>query len=102
VKDEFWDEAFGGKDVLRLMADARDFRVRKNRFSISYSFTLPAGRVLIRGDYRLSITPELVVYRYYVSFKYRGERKRLGYYTYDLNRVRAELEGLTRLSLSFG
>jgi len=102
VKDTFWDEAFGGKDVLRLMVDAKDFRISRNRFSRSYGFTLPIGKVLIRGDYRLSLTPELNVYRYYVSVKYKGERRRLGYYTYDVDQVKVELEKLIGLSLSFG
>ena len=100
MKDEFWDEAFGGKDVLRLMADARDFRVRKNLYSVSYSFTLPSGKILIRADYLLSLSPDYGTYGYRISFKH-GSGKR-SYFTNHVHLVKAGLEELTGLSLSFG
>lgn len=100
MKDTFWDEAFGGKDVLRLMVDAKDFRTWRNRFSRSYGFTLPTGKVLIRGGYRLSLTAELGIYGYRISFKH-GRSKR-SYYTNHVHLVKAGLEDITGLSLSFG
>jgi len=100
MKDEFWDEAFGGKDVLRLMADARDFRVRKNRFSVSYGFTIPTGKVLIRADYLMCLSPDYGAYSYRISFKH-GSGK-MSYYTRRIHMVKTGLEELTRLSLSFG
>jgi len=43
----FWDTAFGGKDGLRLMLDARDFRLRKNKKSTTASFNYCGGRIVI-------------------------------------------------------
>jgi len=45
--ENFWDTAFGGKNVLRLMLDARDFRLRKNKKSTTASFNYCGGRIVI-------------------------------------------------------
>jgi hypothetical protein len=44
---DFWDLAFGGKNNLRLMLEARDFRLRKNKKSTTASFNYSGGRVVI-------------------------------------------------------
>ena len=44
---DFWDTAFSGKSILRLMLEARDFRIRKNKKSTMASFNYSDGRILI-------------------------------------------------------
>jgi hypothetical protein len=43
----FWDLAFGGKGNLRLMLEAKDFRVRKNKKSTTASFNYSDGRIVV-------------------------------------------------------
>jgi hypothetical protein len=40
---DFWDTAFGGKDMLRLCIGARDFRIRLNQYSIHAKFRYGDG-----------------------------------------------------------
>lgn len=44
---DFWGLAFGGKSNLRLMLEARDFRLRKNKKSTTASFNYNGGRIVI-------------------------------------------------------
>ena len=44
---DFWDTVFGGKSNLRLMLEARDFRIRKNKKSTTASFNYSDGRIVI-------------------------------------------------------
>lgn len=47
ILTDFWDLAFGGKNNLRLMLEAREFRLRKNKKSTTASFYYPEGRIVI-------------------------------------------------------
>lgn len=40
---DFWDKAFGGKDTLRLSINARNFRIRQNRYSSTATFEYGEG-----------------------------------------------------------
>lgn len=40
---DFWDAAFGGKDMLRLCLGAKDFRIRHNMYSIHAKFKYGDG-----------------------------------------------------------
>ena len=44
---DFWDTVFGGKSNLRLMLEARDFRIRKNKKSTTASFNYSDGRIVV-------------------------------------------------------
>lgn len=44
MNDNFWDKAFGGKDMLRLSLGAYNFRTRKNKGSEVYSFEYGKGK----------------------------------------------------------
>lgn len=44
MNDNFWDKAFGGKDMLRLSLGAYNFRTRKNKGSGVYSFEYGEGK----------------------------------------------------------
>lgn len=41
---DFWGEVFGGKDMLRLSLGAYNFRTRKNKGSVVYSFEYGEGK----------------------------------------------------------
>jgi hypothetical protein len=41
--DNFWDLEFGGKDALRLSIGARNFRIRKNKYSKTATFEYGDG-----------------------------------------------------------
>lgn len=43
MNKDFWDVAFGGKDALRLSIDARNFRIRKNLYSLTATFECGDG-----------------------------------------------------------
>ena len=40
---DFWDAAFGGKDLLRLYIGAKDFRIRRNQDSVHAKFKYGGG-----------------------------------------------------------
>ena len=44
MNDNFWDKAFGGKDMLRLSLGAYNFRTRKNKNSVTFSFDYGVGK----------------------------------------------------------
>lgn len=44
---DFWNLAFGGKERLKLFLGATDFRVRRNKQSITASFNYDEGRIII-------------------------------------------------------
>jgi hypothetical protein len=41
--DNFWDAAFGGKDMLRLCIGAKDFCIRRNQDSVHAKFKYGDG-----------------------------------------------------------
>lgn len=43
VEADFWDRAFGGKDLLRLCIGATDFRIRRNVYSTCATFKFGDG-----------------------------------------------------------
>jgi hypothetical protein len=65
---DFWDTAFGGKNNLRLMLEAKDFRLRKNKKSTTASFNYSGGRIVIN-------ILNLKEYDYYTVCRYDKEGK---------------------------
>lgn len=44
--NNFWDAAFGGKNNLILSLDAHTFRVRKNKWTTTYSFRYDTNKMV--------------------------------------------------------
>jgi hypothetical protein len=66
---DFWSQAFGGKSNLRLMLEARDFRLRKNKKSMTTaSFNYADGRIVIN-------ILHLKDHDYYTVCRYDKDRK---------------------------
>ena len=105
METTFWCDAFGpgGKDNLRLLCGARNFRTRKNKYSTVVSFNLPTGKVKITIENRISVVSNPFycnpVYCCYLRFD-NGDRD-IFTMTYNVEMVKPLLERLTGLVLDF-
>lgn len=93
MNKDFWDVAFGGKNMLRLSLGAYNFRTRKNIGSKTYSFGYGEGK-RIRVMNTDSISPH-----WYVIDRFDGtwgDRTAV----FGLTRLRDYIEEIIGLSLN--
>jgi len=92
MNKDFWDVAFGGKNMLRLSLGAYDFRTRKNIGSETYSFGYGEGKRI-----RVMHTDSIISH-WYVIDQFDGtwgDRTAV----FGLPRVRVSIEEIIGLSL---
>ena len=92
MNKDFWDVAFGGKNMLRLSLGAYDFRTRINKGSKTYSFGYGEGKRI-----RVMNTDSIISH-WYVIDRFDGtwgDRTAV----FGLRRVRVSIEEIIGLSL---
>ena len=87
---DFWEAAFGGKDILRLSLGAYNLRTRKNIKSITRSFEYGEGK-------RIKIVEKTSVFNDTYWYLIEGEQGTLA--AFGLSHLRSRIEELTGLSL---
>ena len=97
----FWEEAFGpgGRDTLRLLWGAKNFRTRKNKSSTFRSFKLPKGTIKIYEEHYEENTYFYWTKKYTVYFDTTNKKSPPSHFTFESTFIRHIVESMTGLTL---
>ena len=97
----FWEEAFGpgGRDTLRLLWGAENFRTQKNKNNTVRSFKLPKGTIKIYEEPYEEFTYFYITTKYTVYFDTTNKKSRSSHFTFESTFIRHIVEMLTGLTL---